>query len=125
MLNNEPDNMNMQDYRRTFISKLGRASSDLTSYFTPVPYSDEVRDKLKSITLYTIDIEKQIISSQSTNTMLRFIYLNGETHLKFNPITTENIVIPVQANFTPTSIVAGTIIAQTFFYSSFRERSDF
>jgi hypothetical protein len=36
-----------------------------------------------------------------------------------------NIVIPVQANFTPTSIVAGTIIAQTFFYSSFRERSDF
>jgi hypothetical protein len=100
MLNNEPDNTNIQDYRRIFISKLGRANSDLTSYFTPVPYSDEVRNKLKSITLYTIDIEKQIISSQSTNTMLRFIYLNGETHLKFNPITTENIVIPVQMSAT-------------------------
>lgn len=100
MLNNEPDNINAQDYQRTFINKIGRSTSDLTSYFTPVPYSDRVRDKLKSITLYTIDIEKQLISSQSSNTMLRFIYLNGNTHLKFDPIITENIVIPVQMSAT-------------------------
>ena len=33
-----------------------------------------------------------------------------------------NIGVPVGVNFTPVSLVAGTIIAQTFFYSSFKER---
>ena len=33
-----------------------------------------------------------------------------------------NVVVPVQVNFPPVSLVAGTIIAQTFFYSSFKER---
>ena len=100
MLNTEPDNVKVQDYYREFITKLRRGNSNLTTYFTPVPYSDEVRDKLKSIILYTIDVEKQIISFQSSNTTLRFIYLNGQTHLKFNPIPVESIVIPVQMSAT-------------------------
>jgi hypothetical protein len=35
-----------------------------------------------------------------------------------------NIIVPVRVDFTESSTVVGTMIAQTFFYSSFRERPD-
>ena len=102
MLNTEPITVNPKpkDYQRQFIRKIRGSNPNLSDFYTPVPYSDEVRDRLKSITLYTIDIEKQIISSQSSNTRLHFIYLNGGTHLKLNPIANDLILIPVQMSAT-------------------------
>lgn len=100
MLNTEPANVNPKDYQRNFIRKIRGSNPNLSDFYTSVPYSDEVRDRLKSITLYTIDIEKQLISSQSSNTRLHFIYLNGGTHLKLNPIANDLILIPVQMSAT-------------------------
>ena len=100
MLNHEPENMTAHEYHIQFIRKIIRADTNLSEYYTPVPYTDEVRDKLKIITLQSIDIEKQLISSQSSNTRLHFIYLNGETHFKFNPTAQGLITIPVQMSAT-------------------------
>lgn len=101
MLDNPPLNVSVDAYHLDVIKKISNTSiSDKPLLYTPVTYSDEVRDKIKSIVLYSIDIEKQIISAQSSNTRLHFIYLNGGTHLKFNPILNEMIEIPLHITAT-------------------------
>lgn len=101
MLDNPPLNVSIDAYHLDVIKKISNTStSDKPQLYTPVTYSDEVRDKIKSIVLYSIDIEKQIISAQSSNARLHFIYLNGGTHLKFNPILNEMIEIPLHITAT-------------------------
>ena len=101
MLDAVPENVAPEMYHLDIIKKISNTStSGKLNLYTPVPYSNEVRDKIKSIVLYTIDIEKQIISSQSSNTRLHFIFLNGGTHLKFNPILNEMLEIPLHLSAT-------------------------
>ena len=95
MLDNVPENVSLDTYHRDIITKISDSSrNDLSTLYTPVRYSKEVRDKIVSIVLYSIDIEKQLISAQSTNTELHFITLTGSTHLKFNPVLYSNMEIP-------------------------------
>lgn len=101
MLNNASSDISTDAYQLEVIKKISTIStSDKSMIYTPVTYSNEERDKIKSIILYSIDIEKQIISSQSSNTRLHFIYLNGGTHLKFKPILNEMMEIPLNLSAT-------------------------
>ena len=81
MLKNVED-VDTDNYRKGIIKKLG--NNDLSDLSTPVPYSDDVRYKIKSIVLYSFDIEKQIISLQSSNTKVYFVKIDNTKHLKFS-----------------------------------------
>ena len=84
------------------ISNLQRRSRTNNNY-TPEtnPYSSEVRGKIISIVLYALDIEKQLISSQSSKTELNFINLK-EDRLIFRPLSYSRNEIPQQYQMSAT-----------------------
>jgi hypothetical protein len=106
MLGDVPDNVTPVDFQKDIISKItNEGSVNLSKLYTPVPYSDDVRYKIKSIVLYSIDIEKQLISLQTSNTRIQFLLLNGGTHLNFNKILYVTVEIPYHISATFLSFI--------------------
>ena len=68
-----------------------------------IPFNNEVRDKIKSIVLYSLEIEKQIISAQSSATSMRFLQIRdvGETpYLKCNASSNKTTIVPIPIDAT-------------------------
>jgi len=67
--------------------------TDRSTLYTPIPYSNEVRDKIRSIVMYSINCVKRVISAQYSNTQVRFLSLSN-SNLKLDRRTSENDDVP-------------------------------
>ena len=68
-----------------------------------IPFNNEVRDKIKAIVSYSLDIEKQIILSQSSATSMRFLKIRnvgGTPYLKCDASYNKTTVVPIPIDAT-------------------------
>jgi len=76
---------------------------DQKSLHQSIPFNNETRDKIKAIVLYSLDIEKQIISAQSSATTIRFLQIRntgGTPYLKCNATYSKSMVVPIPIDAT-------------------------
>jgi hypothetical protein len=96
---NPTDNSDMEIIRKILSGQV----IDQKLLHPSIPFNNEVRDKIKAIVLYSLDIEKQIISAQSSATSVRFLQLRdvGRTpYLKCDASFTKTSLVPIPIDAT-------------------------